>query len=101
MTKIENVFMLDINTQLDQKLLKEIYSRGYSRIPIYERNKHNIVGILMARDLILINPEKALISLKQMSSIIIRDVVAVGENDKLEPLLGYFKKGLTHIGIVT
>ena len=55
----------------------------------------------MARDLILINPDKALITLKQMSSIIMRDVVAVEDTDKLEPLLDYFKKGLTHIGIVT
>ena len=39
--------------------------------------------------------------MKQMSSIIIRDVIAVDEKDKLEPLLGYFKKGLTHIGVVT
>jgi Mg2+/Co2+ transporter CorC len=59
------------------------------------------VGILMARDLILINPDKALITLKQLSSIIIRDVIAIEDIDKLEPLLGYFKKGLTHIGIVT
>jgi len=101
MTPIEDVYMLEINTPLDHKMLREIYSRGFSRIPIYERNKNNIVGILMARDLILINPDKALISLKQMSSIIIRDVIAVGHQDKLEPLLGYFKKGLTHIGIVT
>jgi len=36
-----------------------------------------------------------------MSSIIIRDVIAVEDKDKLEPLLGYFKKGLTHIGVVT
>ena len=36
-----------------------------------------------------------------MSSIIVRDVIAVDEEDRLEPLLGYFKKGLTHIGIVT
>lgn len=36
-----------------------------------------------------------------MSTIIIRDVIAVEEDDRLEPLLGYFKKGLTHIGIVT
>jgi hypothetical protein len=36
-----------------------------------------------------------------MSSIIIKDVIAVGNKDKLEPLLGYFKDGLTHIGIVT
>jgi metal transporter CNNM len=101
MTPIEDVYMLEINTPLDHKMLREIYSKGYSRIPIYENSKNNIIGILMARDLILINPDKALISLKQMSSIIIRDVIAVGHHDKLEPLLGYFKKGLTHIGIVT
>ena len=101
MTAIENVYMLELNTQLDHRILREIYSRGYSRIPVYEHTRDNIVGILMARDLILINPDKALITLKQMSSIIIRDVIAVDETDKLEPLLGYFKKGLTHIGIVT
>lgn len=36
-----------------------------------------------------------------MSSIIIRDVIAVEADERLEPLLGYFKKGSTHIGIVT
>jgi hypothetical protein len=36
-----------------------------------------------------------------MSSIIIKEVIAVGHTDKVEPLLGYFKDGLTHIGIVT
>ena len=28
-------------------------------------------------------------------------MIAIEDSDKLEPLLGYFKKGLTHIGIVT
>ena len=82
-------------------MLRDIYSKGFSRIPVFDRTRDNIVGILMARDLILINPDKALITLKQLSSILIRDVIAVEDTDKLEPLLGYFKKGLTHIGIVT
>ena len=101
MTKIDDVYMLEINTYLDHRILREIYSKGFSRVPIYDKTKDNIVGILMTRDLILINPDKALITLKQLSSIIIRDVIAVEDQDKLEPLLGYFKKGLTHIGIVT
>jgi len=101
MTDIDKVYMLDINTKLDHSVLRSIYSQGFSRIPVFERSRNNIVGILMTRDLILINPDKALITLKQLSSILIRDVVAVDSNDKLEPLLGYFKKGLTHIGIVT
>lgn len=82
-------------------MLREIYSKGFSRIPIFDTVKDNVVGVLMARDLILINPEKSLITLKQMSSIIVRDVIAVDQHDKLEPLLGYFKKGMTHIGVVT
>lgn len=64
MTSIENVFMLEIHTILDHNTLHEIYQKGFSRIPIYEKYKDNIVGILMARDLILINPDKAIISLK-------------------------------------
>ena len=94
MTKIEDVYMLEINTLLSHKALREIYAKGYSRIPIYEQSRDNIIGILMARDLILINPDKALITIKQMSSIIIKEVIAVGNNDKLEPLLGTSKTDL-------
>lgn len=36
MTSIEEVYMLDINTHLDHRILREIYSRGFSRIPVYE-----------------------------------------------------------------
>lgn len=64
MTKIDDVYMLDIQTKLDQKTLREIYSKGFSRIPIFDGSRNNIIGILMARDLILINPEKYTITLK-------------------------------------
>jgi len=67
---------------------------------VYDGSVNNIIGVLMARDLILINPDKALISLRQMSSIIIKDIVAVLNTDKLEPLLGYFKRGNSHLGVV-
>ena len=49
----------------------------------------------------MINPDKALITLKQLQSIIVKDIIAIQDQDKLEPLLGFFKKGTTHIGIVT
>lgn len=64
MTKIESVYMLDINTKLDSSALRDIYQAGFSRIPVYDRSKDNIMGILMARDLILLDPEKALVTLK-------------------------------------
>ena len=57
MTKIDDCYMLEINTVLSRELLTEIYTKGFSRIPIYEDNVQNIVGILMVKDLILFNPE--------------------------------------------
>ena len=57
MTKLDDCYMLEINTVLSRELLTEIYTKGFSRIPIYEDNVQNIVGILMVKDLILFNPE--------------------------------------------
>lgn len=64
MKPLDQVFMLDIDTLLNRDTLRKIYQAGYSRIPIYERERSSIVGILMARELILINPDKVLISIR-------------------------------------
>lgn len=64
MTPLEKVYMLEINTVLDKDLLKEIYAKGFSRIPIYEGHREKIVSVLLSRDLILINPEKRKITIK-------------------------------------
>jgi len=55
--------MLDINQTLDESLKRMIYEQGYSRIPIYEDNPENIVGLLMTRDLILANIDDNLTTL--------------------------------------
>jgi metal transporter CNNM len=101
MTPLEKAFMLDINQNLDENLKRQIYLQGYSRIPIYEGNRENIVGILMSRDLILTNIDSTLFTIRQLSSILVREVVAVDEATKLEPLLAFFKRGESQIAIVT
>ncbi len=64
MTPLSQTFMVDINANLDKHVLKNIYNQGYSRIPVYEGNKENIVGILMARDLVLLNLDQSLVTIK-------------------------------------
>lgn len=64
MTPLDKAFMLSIDLPVDKDLLRHIYSQGHSRIPIFENRRDNIVGILMARDLILINPEKKRITIR-------------------------------------
>ena len=38
MTPFDEIYMLDINTVINRDLLKEIYTKGYSRIPVYDRD---------------------------------------------------------------
>ena len=44
MTKFEYVYCVDIQCVLDFKTMREIYDSGFSRIPVYEETKSNIVG---------------------------------------------------------
>ena len=101
MTPLGTVYMLEINRKLDKNLMREIYEKGYSRIPVFKNNRENIVGCLLARDLILLNTEKKELTLKQLSSILFHDIVLVDHDDKLEPIFGFFKRGMTHIAVVT
>lgn len=64
MTPLEKVFMLEINQKLDKELLRTIYEKGFSRIPIYKNTRENIIGVLKARDLILLNTEKTVLTLR-------------------------------------
>lgn len=58
MVAIEDCFMLDINTVIDREVSQLIYTKGYSRIPVYDGEKDKICGVLMAKDLILFNPDR-------------------------------------------
>ena len=47
MTKFEDVYCISIQGVLDFKTMREIYDSGFSRIPVFEETKSNIVGELM------------------------------------------------------
>jgi|LauGreDrversion4_2_1035121.scaffolds.fasta_scaffold362633_2 CBS domain containing-hemolysin-like protein len=55
----------------------------------------------MSRDLILTNIDDSLFTIRQLSSILIRDVVAIDHKMNLEPVLAFFKRGNSHMAIVT
>lgn len=39
MTPLDKTFMLDVDLVISRPLLREIYEKGYSRVPIYENNR--------------------------------------------------------------
>ncbi|CAG0923668.1 unnamed protein product [Notodromas monacha] len=57
MTKLDDVFMLSYEAVLDFTTMSEIRRNGYSRIPVYERDRSNIVGVLYVKDLVLMDPD--------------------------------------------
>lgn len=52
MTPRINIFALDINTPI-AKMKKMIKEEQYTRIPVYENSKENIIGILNIKDIFL------------------------------------------------
>lgn len=47
MQPLDKVFMLNIDTTITREVLNLIHSSGFSRIPIYEGDRENILGILL------------------------------------------------------
>ena len=50
MTTLDKVCMIDIHTKLTFAVLMSIYKSGFTRIPVYETSRDNIVGILFTKD---------------------------------------------------
>lgn len=57
MTHIEDVFMLNINAVLDFETVSDIMKSGFSRIPVYEHDRNNIVTLLFIKDLAFVDPD--------------------------------------------
>src|SRR5690625_4564455 len=86
--------MLDISRPLAE-LLPTIIETGRSRFPVYEDERDNIIGILLAKDLLLsiANPK---IDLRPL----VRPAVFIPETKKLNILLREFRMSRNHIAIV-
>merc|ERR1712106_723330 len=57
MTHLDDCYMLPIETLLNFETVSEIKDQGYSRIPVYDGDRVNIVHILFAKDLLFIDPD--------------------------------------------
>lgn len=56
MSPKRTIFMLGKDQELDLELLNRIKESGYTRIPVYQESRDNVIGILYAKDLIVLNP---------------------------------------------
>ena len=99
MTPEKNVFMLSSNEKLNHKVLSEIFKSGYSRIPVYGSDRHDIVGLLLTKDLIFIDADDET-PIANFVRLFGRQPAVVWHDQKLGETLSMFKKGRSHMAIV-
>ncbi|XP_026176723.1 metal transporter CNNM4 isoform X2 [Mastacembelus armatus] len=99
MTPINNCFMIHSDAVLDFNTMSEIMESGYTRIPVYEDERSNIVDILFVKDLAFVDPDDCT-TLKTITKFYNHPVHFVFHDTKLDSMLEEFKKGKSHLAIV-
>ena len=89
-----DIFALD-NSLKYNDILPEVIKHGYSRIPVFQDNVDNVVGVLYAKDLL------PFIDRKQMDwTSLLREPFFVPENKKLDDLMTEFQEKKVHLAVV-
>ncbi|HEX8505529.1 MAG TPA: hemolysin family protein, partial [Hymenobacter sp.] len=87
---------LDVHAP-EEQILDCVFSEGYSRMPVYEGNIDNIVGVLNVKDLLPIIRRGEPVELAR----IMRAPYFVPETKKINRLLRQFQRKHMHIAIVS
>lgn len=60
MTPLDDCFLLDEEAILDFKTMSSIVKSGYSRIPVFSNERHNLVAVLFVKDLAFVDPDDSI-----------------------------------------
>ena len=99
MTPLEDCYMLHISLTLDFKTVGEIFETGYSRIPVYDKDKNDVVALLFAKDLILVDPDDET-PLRYFVSIFGRPVDTFNDTATVRTAFIKLKQGHCHLALV-
>jgi len=99
MTPLKNTFMLSVDERLSFETIATIFKTGYSRIPIFEVSKNNVIGLLFVKDLIFIDPSDET-PIRNFVQIFGRDLHVVWPVDKLGDVLRELRTGRSHMALV-
>ncbi len=96
MTPRTDIVAVEVNSDL-QAVLKTITTAGHTRVPVYEENIDNIIGLVYAKDLLSeIGKDAQDFKLRDK----IRDAYFVPETKPLRTLLHAFQNQKLHIAVV-
>ncbi|RQM21297.1 hypothetical protein B5M09_008124 [Aphanomyces astaci] len=97
MTPFDKVFMLDVEEKLCDTVMVRILASGYSRIPVYKGHRTNVVGLLLVKRLIVLNPAEE----KPLKDLILRRPIVISPEHSCYSILNLFQEGRSHLALVT
>ncbi len=95
MTPENVVFMIEADSILDKKLINQIKEKAFTRIPVYKKEKENIIGILYVKD--LLNIETGRFKVEEVAR---KKVIFMEASKKLDEALNNFITNRIHLAIV-
>ena len=96
MTPRTDMIYLDVSTDLND-VLATVVEKGHSRIPVYEGNIDNVVGILHVKDLLRCWHEH---EQEVRLADVLRPPLLIPETKRIDDLLQEFRAERTHMAIV-
>ncbi|KAJ3228449.1 hypothetical protein HK099_000004 [Clydaea vesicula] len=96
MTPIDHVFMLPLHTKLDRKTISALLTVGHSRVPVYNEDKQNVIGVLLVKQLLLLDPDDG----TPLVEVKIRSLPRIRPDTPPFEILRKFQNGGSHMALV-
>ncbi|XP_060943469.1 metal transporter CNNM1 [Limanda limanda] len=99
LTPLSDCYMLSSDSVLDFCTMSDVMQSGFTRIPVYENDRSNIVDILFVKDLAFVDPDDCT-PLKTINQFYKHPMHCVFNDTKLDVMLEEFKRGKSHLAVV-
>ena len=99
MTPLTDVFMLEVDSRLDFETIAKISQEGYSRIPVYQGTRENVVGLLHVKDFTLLDPDDNM-PVKAILEFYNHPTYPCDAETTIDEIFEKFRQGETHLAFV-
>lgn len=98
MTSYDDVFAINVDEPLTEAFIKSLKEKGYSRYPVYQGHKNQVIGVLLVKKLLGLNTFGT--TLRKLN-VQFRRPLVISPSKSLIELLVEMRKGRSHMALVT
>lgn len=98
-TPIDKIFSISLNAPFEVAVEK-IRESPHSRVPVFQENPNDIVGMIYARDLLMSSHHRKMGRMRELEEIV-RPVLFMSRDTRVEDALKDFQKSKIHLAVVT